>query len=184
MSADNQQERPKNFCLNPWYITGFVEGEGSFHVALYKDLAMKQKVKIIPEFHISQLNSRKEILEVIKDYFGCGYLKENHRSRFNDRTFVYVVRNRNNLTKKIIPFFKKYPFKSNKQLNFQLFEKIVGLMAKGVHKTHKGVRQIINYAYQMNYAGKYRRLDKNKFLIFLESSETICQTPILRRGKI
>ena len=42
MSADNQQERPKN--LNPWYITRFVEGEGTFHVAIYRDKKMNRNV--------------------------------------------------------------------------------------------------------------------------------------------
>ena len=40
LSADNQQERAKR-SINPWYIVGFVEGEGTFHIALYKDPRMK-----------------------------------------------------------------------------------------------------------------------------------------------
>ena len=53
LSADNQQERP-NTVLNPWYIVGFVEGEGTFHIAFYRDPNMKQRIKVIPEFHINQ----------------------------------------------------------------------------------------------------------------------------------
>ena len=60
MSADNQQERLNN--LSPWYITGFVEGEGTFHVAIYKDTKMKFGLKFIPEFHVNQSFLRQETL--------------------------------------------------------------------------------------------------------------------------
>ena len=53
LSADNQQERVKTM-INPWYIVGFVEGEGTFHIAFYKDPRMKRGIKVIPEFHVNQ----------------------------------------------------------------------------------------------------------------------------------
>ena len=53
LSADNQQERVK-VKLDPWYIVGFVEGEGTFHIAFYIDPRMKTKLKVIPEFHVNQ----------------------------------------------------------------------------------------------------------------------------------
>ena len=31
MSADNQQERP----LDPWYVTGWFDGEGCFNVSVH-----------------------------------------------------------------------------------------------------------------------------------------------------
>ena len=51
LSADNQQGRLQH-QIHPWYVTGFVDGEGSFHIALYKDIRMKTGWKIIPEFHV------------------------------------------------------------------------------------------------------------------------------------
>src|SRR3989339_1778883 len=93
LSADNQQERAKR-SINPWYIVGFVEGEGTFHIALYKDPRMKLGIKVIPEFHVSQSYLRINTIQDIKKYFGCGYLKPNHKYNFKDTTYVYVVRNR------------------------------------------------------------------------------------------
>jgi len=112
LSADNQQERLK--IINPWYIVGFTEGEGTFHIAFYKDPQMKQGIKVIPEFHINQSYLRLEILEIIKKYFDCGYLKQNHVKNKKDDTFVFVVRNRDDLINKIIPFFEKHNFISDK----------------------------------------------------------------------
>ena len=173
MSADNQQERLK--IINPWYITGFTEGEGTFHIALYKDPRMKYGIKIIPEFHINQSFLRKETLLAIERYFGCGYLKRNHADNFKDDTLVYVVRNREDLMKKIIPFFEKFPLISNKGKSFQLFKKIITLMNEGGHSKKSGIIRIIKMAYQMNQQGKYRKKNQDEIIYSLKSSETIRQ---------
>ncbi|OGY44162.1 MAG: hypothetical protein A3B89_01890 [Candidatus Buchananbacteria bacterium RIFCSPHIGHO2_02_FULL_40_13] len=173
MSADNQQERPKN--INPWYITGFVEGEGTFHIAIYRDPKMKYGIKIIPEFHINQSYLRQETLQQIKTYFKCGYIKHNHKTNDRDDTLVYVVRNRNDLMQKIIPFFEKYPMLSKKQESFLIFKQIVWWLDQGKHTTKTGVKKIIKLSYQMNNSGKNRKIRKEDLLDFLESSETIRQ---------
>ena len=173
LSADNQQERPNR--LNPWYITGFTEGEGTFHIAIYRDDKMKCNFKFIPEFHINQSMLRRETLDGIKKYFGCGYIKSNHRRNIKDDTQVFVVRNRADLENRIIPFFKKYPLLSNKQKTFLIFEKIVRMLSKGKHHTKIGAKYIIKLAYSMNKQGAYRRISLKDLLDDLESSETIRQ---------
>ncbi len=182
LSADNQQERPDQ-VLNPWYIVGFVEGEGSFHIAFYKDPAMKQGIKVIPEFHVNQSYLRINTLKEVQKYFDCGYIKANHAKRANDDTCVYVVRQREDLKSKIIPFFEKYPLLSIKQKSFTLFAKIIKMIIAGKHRTRGGIRQIIKLAYQMNANGKYRLKSQKELLKGLESSETICRIPT-KSGKI
>jgi hypothetical protein len=172
LSADNQQERVRK-NLNPWYIVGFVEGEGTFHVAFYKDPHMKQFIKVIPEFHVNQSYLRIETLEEIRRYFSCGYIKNNHIKNSRDTTYVYVVRDREDLLKKIIPFFEKYKFYSIKQESFKIFAKIVKQMARGRHRNKTGLQNIINLAYKMNVGGKYRLRKKEDLLQSLHSSETI-----------
>ena len=61
--------------LNPNYILGFVDGEGTFHIAIYKDSQMKYGIKIIPEFHVSQRQNNKKVLEGLEGYFSCGYIR-------------------------------------------------------------------------------------------------------------
>ncbi len=174
MSADNQQERLVK-VLNPWYIVGFVEGEGSFHIAFYADPGMKQKVKVIPEFHVNQSCLRVSTLLEIQKYFGCGYIKNNHAKRTNDDTNVYVVRDRKDLLNKIIPFFEKYQFRSIKKESFDKFAQIVRMIAERKHLDKHGIREIIDLAYQMNIGGKYRIRSKEDLLRKLESSETTCR---------
>ena len=163
LSADNQQERLIS-SINPWYITGFVEGEGTFHIAIYEDKLMKQGIKIIPEFHVNQSQLRSITLEAIKKYFDCGYIKINHRSNPKDDTLVYVVRNNQDLREKIIPFFEKYPLLSKKQESFKIFSQIVWMVHQKEHLKTNGIKKIINYSYKMNNGGKYRMVKKEQLL--------------------
>ena len=163
LSADNQQGRlntskcmSKN--IHPQYIVGFVDGEGSFHVAIYQDIRMKIGIKIIPEFHISQHVSSKQVLDLIQRHLDCGYIKENHAANERDKTFVYVVRNRKDLLLKIIPFFERNQLHTEKQADFVLFAKIARLMQDGEHRKRNGAKKILALAYKMNRQGKYRRI--------------------------
>ncbi len=170
-SADNQQERPQG--INPWYISGFVDGEGTFHVSFARRTDLPKKWAIIPEFHVSQDFARSSVLEEIKTSFDCGQIKQNHRGKSNDSTYVFVVRNRQDLINKIIPFFDRYPMRSSKQKDFLVFAQIVALMENGYHRSEKGFREITWKAFQMNGGGKYRK--RKMAEILEESSETICQ---------
>ncbi len=182
LSADNQQERLQR--LDPWYVSGFVDGEGSFHIAFLKDLHMRTYLKVIPEFRISQNVTSKNVLEQIQRFFNSGNIKANHNGRELDRTYVLVVRNREDLLKKIIPFFKRYSLKTGKAQDFLFFEQIVTLMADGHHRTCEGARRIVELAYEMNGHGRYRSVKKETLLKLVESSETICENHLIVDDKI
>jgi len=119
MSAGNQQERIDA------YIAGFVDGEGSFHVAIQKTLHVKFGYQLIPEFHVSQNFDYANVLNLIRLRLGCGYIKPNHAKDLSDRSHVFVVRNRDDLLCKVIPFFKTNQLYSPKQRDFEKFAYIV-----------------------------------------------------------
>jgi len=135
---------------------------------------MKFGIKVIPEFHISQSYLRINTLEEIRKYFHCGYIKENHRGRANDVTYVYVVRDRDDLIAKIIPFFQRYQLLSVKKKSFELFSEIVAMMSQQKHSTKSGVKKILQKAYEMNDSGRYRKVSLMELLESLKSSETTC----------
>lgn len=112
--AVNQQER-----LDA-YIAGYVDGEGSFHVAVQRNPSTRAGWQLVPEFHVSQNAERREVLDLIKHRLGCGRIQENHRGT-TDRTLVFVVRDRDDLLEKVIPFFDTYPLLSSKQKDFHAF---------------------------------------------------------------
>src|SRR5437773_1980250 len=58
--------------LNPNFITGLTESEGSFSIIKHKDIRAKFKINISLRFKITMLNNEVELLNMIK-YFLNGY---------------------------------------------------------------------------------------------------------------
>ena len=147
--AVNQQER-----LDA-YIAGYVDGEGSFHVAVQRNPSTRVGWQLVPEFHVSQNAERRQVLDLIKLRLGCGRIQENHR-RNGDTCLVFVVRNRDDLLSKVIPFFEAQPLLSSKQQEFETFTRIVRAMKAGEHLTAKGFEALRAVALAMNGGGRYR----------------------------
>lgn len=174
ISAGNQQERSRiELCLK---ISGFVDGEGSFHVGIQKSKNVKLGWQIVPEFHVSQSQDRQDALEIIKNIFGVGYVKPNHRTNPRDKTSVFVVRDRKSLTEKVIPFFREYPLFTGKKDDFKKFSQVIELMNANQHLTKTGLRKILKIAFSMNRGGIYRRYMIKDIILSSKSSETTRRT--------
>ena len=72
MDAGNQQGRPNEQIGH--YIAGFVDGEGSFHVAVQRNPTTRLKWQVAPEFHVSQNGGNRHVLMLIREILGCGYV--------------------------------------------------------------------------------------------------------------
>jgi hypothetical protein len=155
------------------YIAGFVDGEGSFHVAFQKRPDLKFGWQAIPEFHISQNYPSRSVLERIQKMLRCGYTKANDASGKRDKSLVYVVRDRNDLGHKIIPFFQRFQLQTEKRKDFETFAQIVQMMKNDFHLTVEGFQKIVQLAFSMNANGRYRKRNINDILEALTSSETI-----------
>jgi len=152
--ADNQQERLKFIG----WIVGFVDGEGCFTVSFFKHPKSRLRLKweVFPEFVITQGIKSKFALEKIKDFFGCGAIYLNKRyDNHHEHLLKYVVRNRQDLLAKIIPFFEENNLHSAKRKDFRIFAKIVKMMNKGKHLEEKGLIEIRTMVQEMN-TRKYR----------------------------
>ena len=167
MSADNQQERLDS------YISGYVDGEGSFHIAIQKVKHVRFGYQLLPEFHVSQNLDYSKTLFLIKKRLGCGYIKPNHAKSKVDKSWVFVVRNRKDLLTKVIPFFKVNKLLSPKKHDFDKFAQIVRQMEKKVHLTKIGFKRLAKLAFSMNRKGIYRKKDISEIIKNLESSTTI-----------
>ena len=150
MSAENQQERLDS------YIAGYVDGEGSFHVAIQKVAHVKFGYQLLPEFHVSQRSDYAKFLKMIQKRLG-GYIKANHARNELDKNLVLVIRNRQELLTKVIPFFEKNPLFSPKQKDFVKFALIVRAMEQKVHFEKKGFSKLLRIALSMNRKGIYRK---------------------------
>ncbi len=164
--------------MDDHYIAGFVDGEGSFHVAFQRSVDARIGWQAIPEFHVSQNACSRNVLEAIRERLGCGIIKANHRGSRSDRTLVLVVRNRQDLSIRVIPFFERYSLHTQKKRDFELFRDVVRMMNRDVHLTADGFARIVELAYAMNANGSRRRIPREGILRTLKSSETIRQRSV------
>ena len=74
---------------------------------------------------------------------------------------MLVVRRREDLLERVIPFFERNPLLSCKQQEFTTFTIIVRAMAKGEHLVEGGFERLAAMALHMNGGGRYRRLHRS-----------------------
>lgn|SRR3989338_2556744 len=135
--------------LNPWYVSGFVDGEGSFLISFSIRKKFLLGVETRPSFTISQHQRSKEVLEELQRFFGCGTIRFN----ISDGTYKYEVRSVLDLYTKIMPHFERYPLRSSKRYDFERWQKICGDVLQQQHRLRGGLKKIITQAYQMNGLG-------------------------------
>lgn len=150
-SKPSLTETPNMSKINPWWIAGFVDGEGCFSVSFIKNDTMRFGYQIFAEFVVTQGEKSLSALELIKDYFDCGKLYCNRRhDNHQENLYRYCVRNREDLTCKVIPFFEKYPLLTAKSNDYGIFAEVVGMMNKGEHLTEDGFAKIQKLAAMTN----------------------------------
>ena len=138
-SADNQQERLK---LSGW-IVGFVDGEGCFSVSIFKNRTSKSGFQVMPEFVVTQGQKSLEVLQTVKDFFGCGSIFVNRRhDNHRENIYRFCVRSLKDLHEKVIPFFGDNQLKTHKKHDFELFCKVVEMMIHRKHLTPEGLEAI------------------------------------------
>ena len=131
--------------LESEWVTGFVDGEGCFHVGISKHPDMTQGIQVLPEFTVVQHERDAQLLHALKTFFGCGVVRVNHGDRL-----AYRVRSLDHLRERIVPFFLEHPLKSKKQVDFTKFSRVLRMMEMGEHLTAEGIVRIREIAAQMN----------------------------------
>jgi hypothetical protein len=136
-----------NNNLNPWFLTGFTDGDGSFNIRVSKDPNGKLICKVQPVFTIGLHLKDLPLLELIQKYFGgVGriYIRE------EDKTVYYNISSVKEIMKFVIPHFDKYSLVTQKQADFLLFKEIVNLMNNKEHLTDSGLIKIISLKSSLN----------------------------------
>ncbi len=126
------------------YFAGFADGEGSFNVSLRKRDDHHIGWQVVLTFNVSQKESY--ILSQFKKLLGCGRLQTRP-----DGVYYYVVSNPRSLNERVIPFFQRFPFLSQrKKRNFAIFQRILtqvmekkSIDPQGLHEIAK-LRETLN----------------------------------------
>lgn len=131
--------------LEAQWVVGFVDGEGCFYVGVNSQPEMKTGYQVLPEFTVVQHEQDIQLLYALKQFFGCGVVRQNHGDRM-----AYRVRGVEHLQERVIPFFEQHPLKTKKHLDFLKFRKILMMMRNNEHLTLDGIEKIRQIASEMN----------------------------------
>jgi hypothetical protein len=131
--------------LDAEWVTGFVDGEGCFHVGINRHADMKCGYQVLPEFTVVQHERDVKLLHGLREFFRCGVVRTNHGDRW-----AYRVRGKKDLLENIVPFFVQHPLKSEKREDFEKFRSVLRLMEAGDHLTVEGVNNVQRIAARMN----------------------------------
>ena len=141
--------------LNPDYIVGLVDGEGSFTVYIRdpkKKPLTQRRVVVEPKFYIKLIERDKDILDQLQQYFGCGsvYFQKDTRPN-HQHCYRYEVYNRDDLFSVIIPFFTKHKLRFvSKRNDFKIFCKIMEHILKKNHLNKKGLEKLFQLKQHMH----------------------------------
>jgi hypothetical protein len=136
----------------PSYISGYVDGEGCFTVSISPRPTLLVGWEVRPSLSVSQNGDRTEVLLDIQRYFDCGTLRPDR----SDRTVKWEIRSLPLILERVIPHFRRYPLRSGKHRDFELFASICERMAHGEHRSIVGFGEIVRLAGRMNPSGKRR----------------------------
>jgi hypothetical protein len=137
--------------INPYWVSGFVDGEETFYVGINKNNTMKTGFQVLPEFRIVQHERDIKLLYALKKFFTVGVVRVNHETRYELR-----IRSLEHINKFVIPHFDKYPLLTQKKFDFIKFKTIISLMNQNKHLTIDGIKEIIAIASKMNRQDKIK----------------------------
>ena len=144
--ADNQQGR-----LNPWWIVGFVDGEGCFSISILRNVTTKMGVQVFPEFVVTQGAKSLSVLEDLQQFFDCGKIYVNRRTdNHKENLYRYCVRSISDIQNKIIPFFNDHRLQTAKYQDFQIFCEVIELINQRSHLNNLGIEKIKALIMSMN----------------------------------
>ena len=128
--------------LNPWFVTGFIDGEGSFGIQIIKTSDDKWSVK--PLFQIGLHKKDEDLLKRVKNYFGVGniYNDGSQSIKFHVKSIKELVT--------IINHLDKYSLITKKQADYLIFREVIMMMQNKEHLTPEGLEKIVAHRASLN----------------------------------
>lgn len=124
---------------NPFWVVGFVEGDGSFIIRIYDNKRLKLGKDVSLNLKVTQHSRDREMLFGLVNYFGCGKVID-RKAYASD----YIVRSKEQISSIIVPFFSNYCFIGFKGNDFNKFKEISNIMINNKHLSEQGLNEIIH----------------------------------------
>ena len=162
--------------LDPWFVTGFTDGEGSFMISILKNSERRLGWSVNARFEITLHLRDEDILNRIRVYFkNAGNItkfgKDKISYRVNDLVWgppspasagegtqtsgdpspdFVGLPPAEKIINIIIPHFQKYPLITKKRGDFELFSSAIELMCNKEHLTKEGLDKLVAIRASMN----------------------------------
>lgn len=130
--------------VDPWFLTGFSDGEASFIIYIQKTNNTKIGWASWVAFEINLNGKDLSILKDIKSYLRVG--KINQKS---NGTCVYCIRSLKEIAT-LIDHFDKYPLITKKQADYLLLKSAYEIIKNKQHLTEEGFKKILALKASMN----------------------------------
>ena len=137
------QREKLNSNIHPWWLTGFIDGEGCFSIVVIENKKLKVGWRVQLFFQIGLHKKDRALLEKIKSFLSVGEIyeqRENCTYTVNSLTDLLVI----------IDFVNQYPLISQKQADFELFKMAFDIIKQSQHLNTEGLLKIISIKASIN----------------------------------
>ena len=131
-----------NKKLNPWYITGYSDGDSSFWFSIIPNKKLKVKYEVIIGFSIvAAINpANYKLMQLIDEFFeGIGIIVVDNKAKM----YEYKVQGFKNCLK-VKNHFLTYPLMTYRLVNFTMWCTVLDLIEQKLHLTIAGLNQLVN----------------------------------------
>jgi hypothetical protein len=133
-----------NVIINPWFLTGFTDGEGSFIIYIKRNKNLKVGWNLELRFQIGLHKKDKYLLDQIKNYLGVGKIYKD-RSHY----FKFIVTSKD--LQVVIEHFEKYPLITQKLADYNLFKQAYNIILNKEHLTLEGLNRLVSIKGSLNH---------------------------------
>lgn len=136
--------------LHPAWVTGFIDGERTFHVRVLKNSTMRLGYQVQLQFAITQHIRDKELMEKFIPFFGNIGLIVNDgptKVQYRIRSFKHFP--------VLFDLLDQYPLQTQKALDAECFKNVYNMMLNKEHLTEIGLDKILAIKATMNRSRKY-----------------------------
>ena len=134
-----------NTNLTAQWVTGFIDGEGCFHVSIAKSNQVKLGFEVQLQFSITQHIRDLLLMQQFPIFFNCGYILNDGPNKVQFR-----IRSISQIENNLLPFFETNPLLTVKSLDLADFIKVFNLMKSKKHLTLEGLEAIKAIQSNMN----------------------------------
>lgn len=133
-----------NLKIDPHFLTGFVDAEGSFVLSITKSNNVKSGWVIKPRFKIHLHKKDLFVLEAIQNFIGVGKIYVTNAGSVEYRVFSIKE------LKVVWDHFDKFPLISQKYGDYFLLKQAYQLLINREHLTPEGLRKVISIKASIN----------------------------------